>query len=302
MYINSLPDHSAPGFDEAAWFSKFQKHNIIVNAVENSSHCDDHTGCLSIKTILHGEEWYGIDQHRLALRPGQYLILNDDQSYSCHSDGPLNCLSIFFKKDFASAVLHDMLHSAATQLDEPAGADSTTPSFYQTLNPVNAQLHNNLTSLIAAIENKTYDEDGTEEQLIYLLRFIIGMHQTDLQRRDQVNALKASTRQELYKRVCVARDVLHSSFTESLDLNKLGQLSCLSVPQLVRQFRAAFQTTPYQYLIRVRLQQAAQQLLNTPKTVAEISWYCGFEDSSAFCRAFRSTYGVQPLTYRNLQQ
>lgn len=54
--LTSMPDHADPGFDEAKYFNQFKKHNIIVHAVNKDSHCDDHAGCLSIKTVLRGEE------------------------------------------------------------------------------------------------------------------------------------------------------------------------------------------------------------------------------------------------------
>jgi AraC family transcriptional regulator len=55
------------------------QHNVIFNAFSPESRCDNHVGCLSLKTVLSGEEWYGVDGRHLAIRPGQFLILNDDQ-------------------------------------------------------------------------------------------------------------------------------------------------------------------------------------------------------------------------------
>jgi AraC-like DNA-binding protein len=72
----------------------------------------------------------------------------------------------------------------------------------------------------------------------------------------------------------------------------------MSVPQLVRQFKAVFLTTPHQYLIRLRLAHAARWLKQSSMPVHEITWMCGFENTSAFCRAFRAAYGVHPLGYK----
>src|SRR5689334_20754358 len=107
MYFTQLPDHSRPDFDEARHFSRFKKQNIVFNAVSTQAGCDNHIGCLSFKTVLKGEEWYGIDGRNIAVRPGQFLILNDDQPYSCHINKhtPARIISIFFKKEFASAVV-----------------------------------------------------------------------------------------------------------------------------------------------------------------------------------------------------
>ncbi|RZS74228.1 AraC-like DNA-binding protein [Pseudobacter ginsenosidimutans] len=300
MYFTSLPDHTAPGFDETAHFSQFKKHNIVFNAESSNSYCDDHAGCLSIKTILQGEEWYGIDHRRLAVRPGQYLVLNDDQHYSCriHEGEKVKCLSVFFQKDFAAAVFHDLLYSTEQQLDQPHTNNGILPEFFQTLNPLTSSLQSHLHQLVATLEKQNNNEFPTDELLIFLLGHLITAHRTDLKKKASINAIKASTRHELYKRVCMARDLLHSSYYEQLDLHKIGACSHLSVPQLVKQFRAAFGCTPHQYLIRIRLEHAASLLKQSSLPVQDISMDTGFESVSAFCRAFKSAYGLQPLLYR----
>ncbi|WP_160143723.1 helix-turn-helix domain-containing protein [Chryseolinea soli] len=300
MYFTSLPDHTKPGFDEQLHFSKFKKHNIIFNAQSSHAHCDDHIGCLSFKTVLRGEEWYGINHRRLAVSPGRFLILNDDQTYSCHihKGEQVNVLSIFFKKEFASAVLHDALHNEENLLDDPFSRPGKILEFSQTLQGLESPLRLQLSSLIAALETSGGDADQTDEHLVFLLHDLIRSHQSEIARSKKVDAVKPATRAELYKRLCTARDVLHSSYMDKLDLNKISEVSCLSVPQLIRQFKAVFNTTPHRYLGAVRVRRAAELLEFTDKPVHEITWDCGFENVSAFCRAFKSAYGVQPLRLR----
>jgi AraC-like DNA-binding protein len=77
-------------------------------------------------------------------------------------------------------------------------------------------------------------------------------------------------------------------------------MACLSIPQLIRQFKLVFHKTPYQYLNQIRLDHAAELLKHTNHPVQEITWRSGFENASAFCRAFKSAFGVQPGTYRKM--
>lgn len=301
MYFTSLPDHADPGFDEALHFSQFKKNNIIFNATSRGSHCDNHVGCLSFKTVLSGEEWYGINNHRVAVRPGQFLILNDDQDYSCYSSNgeQLKVLSVFFKKEFATSVFNDMLHEEQKLLDTPFAVIKNVPEFFQTLHAISPDLQQQLSALIASLNNQGYNAAMADEQLIFILEHLIHALSADTNRLKNVDALKPATKTEIYKRLCIAKDILHSSYTDDLDLDKVSKLACLSVPQLVRQFKTVFHTSPHQYLIRIRLQQAADILQQTHKPVHEIAWQCGFENTSAFCRAFKSMFGVQPLNFRN---
>jgi len=301
MYFKSLPDHTAPGFDEQLHFSKFKKHNIIFNALTSKSSCDDHVGCLSLKTVLSGEEWYGVNKRRLAVRPGQFLMLNDDQNYSCNVDaaGKVRVLSVFFKKEFAASVFSDTLHNEETSLDSPFDTKNGTPEFFQTLNQIDAPLHQQLTGLIDDLETQDYDDWMVDEHLVFMMRHLMTVHKTELKLAGRVDAIKTPTKTEIHKRLCIARDLLHSSFTEGLDLHTISSEACLSIPQLVRQFKAVFQITPHQYLTRIRLTHATGLLKQTSLPVHEITWMCGFENTSAFCRAFKTAFGVQPLTFRS---
>jgi len=300
MYFTQLPDHKKPGFDERLHFTKFRECNVIFNASSANSYCEKHVGCLSFKTVLNGEEWYGFGNRQVAVRPRQFLVLNDDQPYSFRINFNENVrgVSVFFKREFASAVFHDTLSSEGKLLDDPCHTDEKLPEFFQTLLPIEPRLQGQLTNLIASLDKHGYNNCMVDEQLVFLLRHLIGVQRTELYRAENVNAVKSTTRAEIYRRLCIARDILHSSYMDNPDLNTIGRLACLSVPQLVRQFKAAFNTTPHQYLNKVRLGHAAELLGSTENPVQEITWMCGFEDVSAFCRAFKAVYGVQPARFR----
>jgi AraC-like DNA-binding protein len=301
MYFTQLPDHKKPGFDERLHFVKFKKYNIIFNASGADSYCDKHVGCLSFKTVLNGEEWYGVGNRQLAVRPRQFLVLNDDQPYSCRINygESVRTISIFFKKEFASAVFRDALYREEELLDDPCDTNEKAPGFFQTLHPIEPGLQRQLRNLIDSLDKYAYNSCMVDEQLVFLLRRLIGVQQAELCNAEKVCAVKSTTKSEIYRRLCMARDILHSSYMDNPDLDTIGKMSCLSVPQLVRQFKAAFHTTPHQYLNRVKLEHAAELLRSTENPVQQITWMCGFEDVSAFSRAFKGSYGVQPSRFRS---
>ena len=300
MYFTSLPNHKEPGFDEQLHFNKFRQHNIIFNAVSGKSQCVNHIGCLSIKTVLSGEEWYGIDNRQLAVRPGQFLILNDDQKYSSTIDTheKTHVLSVFFRKEFALSVFRDVLCSDDSLLDIPFESGGKPLEFFQTLYDTDSKLQNRLLGLINSLNKYGYENNMVDEQLFFLLSDLIRTQKKEMHRVNQVNAIKASTRLEIYKRICIVKDLLHSNYMENLNLMNISSTACISVPQLIRHFKAAFQTTPHQYLTRIRLTNAARLLKHTSSPVLDISTMCGFENVSAFCRAFKLEHGVQPRNYR----
>ncbi len=55
----------------------------------------------------------------------------------------------------------------------------------------------------------------------------------------------------------------------------------------------------YEYLIRIRFQQAVMELAVTDKTLTEIAVGNGFPDLKTFNRRFRDTFGYSPAEYRS---
>jgi AraC-like DNA-binding protein len=304
MYFTALPDHSAPGFDEGAHFNQFRRHNVIFNARSSGASCDDHVGCLSLKTVLDGQESYRVDRRQIAVRSGQFLILNSEQRYGCHINPATGAwvLSLFFKKEFAAAVYSDILRTESASLENPDAIITQSPEFFQTLRPLQRPLAQALSTLLARLAHEADINDITDEYLIFLLRHLIRTQNSELSQVDLVDARRPSTRLELLRRLHLANDFMQSAYKEPLDLDVIGRTACLSVPQLVRQFKSVFGQTPHQYLTNIRLKHAADSLRRTLTPVRELTWQCGFTDPSAFCRIFRANYGLSPERYRTLHR
>src|SRR5688572_14686572 len=213
MYFTKLPNHRDPGFNERSHFDNFKQHNIIFNALTSKSHCDRHVGCLSIKTVVTGEEVYGVDGLQKSVRPGQFLILNDDQPYSSRIDesGKVKSLSVFFQKEFAAAVFHDILCKEETLLDNPFESSAQTPGFFQTLYPLDASLQRLLSDLITQLEDGQ-SINSADEQLVLLLNHLLTVHQSAVIRSHRVHAIKPGTRAEIHRRLIIVKDLLHATF------------------------------------------------------------------------------------------
>lgn len=91
---------------------------------------------------------------------------------------------------------------------------------------------------------------------------------------------------------------LHQRYDESQSSEHLAAMAGLSVSQFERRFRRAFGSSPHQYLIRVRVENAANRLLESNQTVSAIALECGFYDHAHFSRSFRRIMNVSPSDYR----
>ena len=81
-------------------------------------------------------------------------------------------------------------------------------------------------------------------------------------------------------------------------LDELAAVVGLSSFYFSRQFKQTTGETPYQYVIRLKMQHAKAQLLETEASVINIGLQVGYENSSHFSRAFKRNMGVSPTKLR----
>jgi AraC family transcriptional regulator len=85
-----------------------------------------------------------------------------------------------------------------------------------------------------------------------------------------------------------------------LGLGQLARKADLSPYHFLRTFEHVTGVTPHQYVLRLRLREAAMRLVAGPATVLDVAFDCGFGDISNFNHAFRAEFGVSPRAYRKM--
>jgi AraC-like DNA-binding protein len=141
---------------------------------------------------------------------------------------------------------------------------------------------------------------GFEEDFLMLSNRLLHLYAQIQSRLARVPALKASTREELLRRVETGREFMHSYADGPLSLDAVAKTSCLSRYHFHRVFTQVFQKTPHAYLTQVRLARA-HSALRAGVPVMQVCVDVGFNSPSAFSRKFRSQYGVSPTAVRKLK-
>lgn len=96
------------------------------------------------------------------------------------------------------------------------------------------------------------------------------------------------------------RDYLTENFGDStLDVNALTEKYGFSDKYFRERFRELFGSTPTQYLIGLRLNEAARLLLGGSHTVGEVAEAVGFSDIYYFSRLFKKRFGCPPVSLKN---
>ena len=80
----------------------------------------------------------------------------------------------------------------------------------------------------------------------------------------------------------------------------MSRLHAVSAEHLSRTFKKETGFGFSEYLTLVRLQKAEYMLRNEPgRSVCEIAYACGFNDSNYFSAKFKQTYGKAPSKFKN---
>lgn len=115
----------------------------------------------------------------------------------------------------------------------------------------------------------------------------------------RVQATRASTREELFRRVSLAEDIIRSEYRKGISLAELSQMTALSPNHLIRTYKQVFGDTPHQHVISLRLAEAKRLLSTTDRPILEVCLSVGFDSIGTFTSTFKRRFGQPPSAYRN---
>lgn len=92
--------------------------------------------------------------------------------------------------------------------------------------------------------------------------------------------------------------IMDSNFMFNLSIPEYARLAQRSVSTFKRDFKMMYKTTPGRWLTAKRLEYAKLMLESSRKTISEVAFESGFENSSHFSRVFRQHHNMSPGQYR----
>jgi AraC-like DNA-binding protein/mannose-6-phosphate isomerase-like protein (cupin superfamily) len=107
-----------------------------------------------------------------------------------------------------------------------------------------------------------------------------------------------STESKALLRVGKLIGALENEFARDWSLQEMADAVHMSKSSLLTVFRKATGQAPFHYLLRLRIQRAMELLSNSEKTITEIAFFVGFNDSNNFSRQFRKICRCSPRQFR----
>ncbi|MBN1657676.1 MAG: helix-turn-helix domain-containing protein, partial [Anaerolineae bacterium] len=94
--------------------------------------------------------------------------------------------------------------------------------------------------------------------------------------------------------ICRALDLVEEQLTSEIGVANMACAAGYSLYHFCRTFNAATHHTPYDYLMRRRLAQAAREVMTTPRRILDIALDYQFNNPETFSRAFKRLLGLLP--------
>lgn len=162
------------------------------------------------------------------------------------------------------------------------------------------------------IDNKNSITSGGatsfENLMVYIIEKFLGheialgvskLYLIDLNKDNQLsysilNIQKNHGDQQILK----AQDFIEQNSKNKLSLSQISEKICMSTRSFIRRFKAATGDTPFQYIQKVKVENAKRQLESGDKTFEEIAFIVGYDDANAFRKIFIRYTGITPSLYK----
>jgi AraC-like DNA-binding protein len=99
----------------------------------------------------------------------------------------------------------------------------------------------------------------------------------------------------------LARSIIEKDPVSHIHIPMLADKAGINEFKLKVGFRELFQTSPYQYRLRLCLEKAKTLLEETDDTIDQIASKVGFDTYNGFSTAFKKAFSIAPTEYRNRQ-
>ena len=94
------------------------------------------------------------------------------------------------------------------------------------------------------------------------------------------------------------QSIMDANYCYNLRLEDYARLCNRSLSSFKRDFFKLYSDTPAKWLLNKRLTHSRQLLCNTSKSIVDISFESGFENSTHFSHCSKKHFGISPLKYR----
>jgi len=95
---------------------------------------------------------------------------------------------------------------------------------------------------------------------------------------------------------------IHQNLHNDIKIDQLAEMACLSNDHFSRVFKSVFGISPYEFIMRKRIEKSQFLLLSTKHTISQIIEETNFKNAQYFSRMFKKYTTYTPAKYRKSEQ
>ncbi len=246
-----------------------------------------------VTIVLSGTATHIVCGKEYLIGPGDVFVINPDATHGFTNARDLFHYKVNYMREALESMNGGILQMSGYQALFVLGGTGGSAGFPCRLK-LGAQDLQWCIKLVQSLERELNDaEPGCETMSsAYFMEFIVGLarrYSHEMGRQTELNNIE---------KIAILASYLEKHCLEPISSIDMVRVAGLSERQLRRLFNKHYQTSPLEYLLRLRIRHAANLLVFTSKTVSEIAFASAFHEDSYFCRRFRKYTGLSPLEYR----
>ncbi len=275
------------------------KNSSLVNySVLKQFYCNQPFRSFSIKHVISGKEYYKVNSKNYCVEQNEFLIVNKHSEGSVVVDSKVEVkgLCIDVSPELISLAVssvinpQDKLHEAElnTYLNSPDFLDCK----YDANSNSTGRFLNDTARIFEANPNHYFSFE--KEFYFNLAEKIVNDNLQNFKKFLRIKAVKSETKKELLRKLLLAQNLINSNFLDIKEINEVAFFCGISEYHFYRLFKHVFQISPYQLLLKNKLNYGRQLLSQKNYSISQVASMSGFADVSSFSKAFKKEFQLSP--------
>ena len=256
----------------------------------------------TLRLVVDGHAMYILDKKSYRISKNEFLICNGGQDGIgiIDSKKEVSQICIHLKPSLIGEAFQVLTSADHFDLDKPVDGYPEFQLFENTYNLNSSLAASRLLRPLAGLikEGREKEIYLDEEWLLNLAEAIVLNEKTIRVSLNGLRSVRHTTRNEIMKRLLIGKEYMDANFTRNPKIADIASLAFMSEFFFYRNFKLAFRTTPYQYILDRKIGLARELMRDEKMGFAQIAESCGFSDIFTFSKAFKRKCGFAPSATR----
>ncbi len=238
--------------------------NVVVYSLFSNLQCGIPFSRFSIKYVGQGSEIYKINGNRYDVRSGEYLLANRfaEGSIEIDSKSQVSGICIDILPEVISDVVSSYRRSDTLIPDHELDVFFNSERFPENLyKNGTTEVGRMMKQLELELKDNPMNRYSFNNEFYYTLaEKVIEDHVPIYKQLQNLSEHKLTTGKELLRKVYQGKNLIDEFYKAGLDMSQVARECCMSEYHYYRIFKKVMGISPYQYLIKKRLDFALEQI------------------------------------------